>query len=165
MIRCVDTKCDNAGYDMFILSMECIEMHWKGTPGPGDPGSVVRLAYEERQKGVGLLSDLKLLRLQEAVQHIEADLLLAVFAAEAFELQALSEACFKASQDACEATPELVELCERVSQPSCRDDTWDAVMYARIGLSWKTRRPELIWLDDKVRWRSLKGSSIEMDFI
>eukprot|EP00434_Breviolum_minutum_P037243 symbB.v1.2.033017.t2/scaffold4043.1/size45695/6 len=75
----------------------------------------------------------------EAVRHIEEDLLLAIYAAKKYELQ-----------DACEPTPELLELCSQVSQPECRDDTWDAMMYYRIGLSWKTRRSELIWLDDKV---------------
>eukprot|EP00435_Cladocopium_sp_Y103_P009026 s2477_g2.t1 len=78
-------------------------------------------------------------QLQEAVQHIEEDLLLAIYAAKCYKLQ-----------DACEPTPELLELCHQVSQPECRDDTWDAMMYHRIGQSWKTRRAELIWLDDKV---------------
>lgn len=87
----------------------------------GAPGTLVQLPYEE------------------AVQHIEEDLLLAIYAAKCYKLQ-----------DACEPTPELLELCHQVSQPECRDDTWDAMMYHRIGQSWKTRRAELIWLDDKV---------------
>lgn len=52
---------------------------------PGDPGSAVRLPYEDSHFSMCFCHDL-----QEAVQHIEADLLLAVYAAEGFELQAQS---------------------------------------------------------------------------
>lgn len=48
----------------------------------GAPGTLVQLPYEE------------------AVQHIEEDLLLAIYAAKCYKLQ-----------DACEPTPELLELC------------------------------------------------------
>ena len=85
------------------------------------PGSVLHLSYGE------------------AIQQIEFDFLQAIEAARGYELLA-----------ACELPAELVDLCLEVSQPDCRDDTWDAVMYKRISSSWRHRQPELIWLDDKV---------------
>ena len=77
------------------------------------PGSILHLPYHE------------------AVQHIEHDLLRACTAAEGYDLT-----------EACELPAELVDLCLQVSQPDCRDDTWDAVMYKRISSSWRHRRSE-----------------------
>ena len=85
------------------------------------PGSVVHSPYAE------------------AIQQIEHDLLRAIDAAAGYTLLA-----------ACELPADLIDLCLEVSQPGCRDDTWDAVMYKRISSSWRHRRPELIWLDDKL---------------
>ena len=79
------------------------------------------------------------LQYEEAVQQIESDLLRALDAAEGYELLA-----------ACELPEDLVDVCLAVSRPECRDDTWDAIMYKRISSSWQHRRPELIWLDDKL---------------
>ena len=101
------------------------------------PGSILHLPYHE------------------AVQHIEHDLLRACTAAEGYDLT-----------EACELPAELVDLCLQVSQPDCRDDTWDAVMYKRISSSWRHRRSELIWLDDKLeqvsRVAELLGSPLHL---
>ena len=101
------------------------------------PGSILHLPYDE------------------AVQQIEHDLLRACTAAEGYELI-----------EACELPADLVDVCIQVSQPDCRDDTWDAVMYKRISSSWRYRRSELIWLDDKLeqvsRVAELLGSPLHL---
>ncbi|CAK9062025.1 unnamed protein product [Durusdinium trenchii] len=109
----------------------------------------VRSVHQGRQAMVGAPGTVLQLPYEVAVSHIEAELCAALHAALA-TTGATGDHGGYALCGACEATEELLELCERVSAPDCRDDTWDAVMYHRIGLSWKTRRPELIWLDDKV---------------
>eukprot|EP00913_Durusdinium_trenchii_P000026 g23.t2 len=108
----------------------------------------VRSVHQGRQAMVGAPGTVLQLPYEVAVSHIEAELCAALHAALA-TTGATGDHGGYALCGACEATEELLELCERVSAPDCRDDTWDAVMYHRIGLSWKTRRPELIWLDDK----------------
>ncbi|CAJ1421448.1 unnamed protein product [Effrenium voratum] len=88
----------------------------------GAPGSLVQLPYEE------------------AVAHIEQDLLAALRCADSGSYPLLG---------ACEPG-ELLGFYQEVVQRGSTRDTWDAVMYQRISNSYAARRPELIWLDDKV---------------
>eukprot|EP00927_Polykrikos_kofoidii_P068386 TRINITY_DN63765_c0_g1_i1.p1 TRINITY_DN63765_c0_g1~~TRINITY_DN63765_c0_g1_i1.p1 ORF type:complete len:396 (+),score=64.99 TRINITY_DN63765_c0_g1_i1:54-1241(+) len=64
---------------------------------------------------------------------------------------AASEAADYTLQAACVATPELLARYEAIIDGTCpqKDTTWKGVSCMRISETWKSRREEIVWLDDK----------------
>eukprot|EP00927_Polykrikos_kofoidii_P077353 TRINITY_DN74299_c0_g1_i1.p1 TRINITY_DN74299_c0_g1~~TRINITY_DN74299_c0_g1_i1.p1 ORF type:complete len:543 (+),score=48.94 TRINITY_DN74299_c0_g1_i1:81-1631(+) len=79
------------------------------------------------------------LNFDDALALIEDDLLHAVWAADGYPLHS-----------ACVPNATLMEQCIATVDPDSTKDTWDEMMCKRIGDTWRTRKRDLVWLDDKV---------------